>query len=104
MSDHTHSHHEHHQQGHNHQHGQHKAHTHSSGNSNDQWVGKDYLNYPGMYVSLSLELPVLIDSRELAKTNHETTLRALISAGLSQEEIKTLNLLEVGCGESPYSI
>jgi hypothetical protein len=44
---------------------------------------------------------MLTDSRELAKTNHETTLRALVSAGISKEEISTLSLLEVGCGESP---
>jgi hypothetical protein len=106
MSDHAHSHshgHEHHQHGHNHQHGQGKGHTHSSNNTTDQWVGKDYLNYPGLYVPPLQVLSILIDSRELAKTNHETTLRTLVSAGVSQEQISTLNLLEVGCGESPIS-
>jgi 2-polyprenyl-3-methyl-5-hydroxy-6-metoxy-1,4-benzoquinol methylase len=106
MSDHAHSHshgHQHHQHGHNHQHGQHKAHSHSSSKTTDQWVGKDYLNYPGLYVPPLQVLSILIDSRELAKTNHETTLRTLVSAGISEEEIKTLNLLEVGCGESPNS-
>jgi hypothetical protein len=105
MSDRAHSHshgHEHHQHGHNHQHGQGKGHTHSSNSTTDQWVGKDYLNYPGLYVSFS-RLAILIDSRELAKTNHETTLRTLVSAGVSQEQISILNLLEVGCGESAIS-
>ena len=105
MSDHAHSHGDgHNQQGHNHQHGQHKAHTHSGGNTTDQWVGKDYLNYPGLYVVPFPELAILMNSRELAKTNHDTTVRALVSAGISQEDISTLKLLEVGCGESPYSI
>ena len=102
MSDHTHTHshgHEHHRHGHNHQHGEDKAHTHSSSNTTDQWVGKDYLNQPGLYVFLSRCSAILIDSRELAQTNHDTTVRALASAGISEDKISTLNLLEVGCGE-----
>jgi len=101
MSEHAHSHgHGQHHHGHNYQHGEHNAHTHSSGNTTDQWVGKDYLNQPGLYVSPCPDLSILIDSRELAKTNHDTTVRALESAGISQEKISSLNLLEVGCGES----
>jgi hypothetical protein len=105
MGDHTHKHghvhgHEHqHGHSHQHQHGEHKAHSHSSGKTTDQWVGKDYLNYPGLYVSPSPASFTLTISRELAKTNHDTTIQALVSAGIPKDTISTLSLLEVGCGE-----
>lgn len=37
----------------------------------------------------------------MAKFSHETVLYALGQAGFSDEEIKGLNVLEVGCGMSP---
>ncbi|WVF67868.1 hypothetical protein IAT40_002629 [Kwoniella sp. CBS 6097] len=68
-----------HQHGHGHGHGH-----HHQGDSNDAWSGEDYMLKPGV--------------KETAKITHDTIVYALSSAGLDQEKIDVMNVLEVGSG------
>ncbi|WVQ95365.1 hypothetical protein IAU59_002462 [Kwoniella sp. CBS 9459] len=71
-----------HDHSHEHKHGHGHEHRHEDGL--DAWSGEDYMLKPGV--------------KETAKITHDMIVNALLSAGLSQETISTMNVLEVGSG------
>ncbi|OCF35930.1 hypothetical protein I317_00450 [Kwoniella heveanensis CBS 569] len=73
-----------HKAAHVHGHGHGHSHSHDHGDGHDAWSGEDYMLRPGV--------------QETAQVTHDTIVYALSSAGLSQEEIGAMNVLEVGCG------
>ncbi|KAK1923160.1 S-adenosyl-L-methionine-dependent methyltransferase [Papiliotrema laurentii] len=84
---HGHGHHHPHAQGESHGHGNaghSHAHTHGHAHNHDQWSGEEYLKRPGV--------------QETAVISHDSVVHALTGAGLSLDQLKHLDLLEVGCG------